>query len=318
MEPQTPQQQDTMVGCVHIPPVVFSQALLAGTLSGARHTSANSARRRLCGPTLLGSPARRGHSPGMSAIFGEAKANLASRSVPAMKVASPMPAMRQLPLRPKSASVLNNSALRRALTTNAEQFDTGPLYPIIPPELLLDRKDEASHPMLPAEGLENNKQVYEAGVLSPGTLYSNIRQARTARLSPEPGSPQHSYFDRPPTITHAQIVPMNEIQTAAGPQDDLSSSSASWTGDSQFYMPQQRPMMLPLQERKSSVPQWLAELPAKPDDFEPASSSDVEMEEDDATLPLSPSVEIERGSMRRKMRENKRRRSFGDDDVYPE
>lgn len=81
------------------------------------------------------------------------------------------------------------------------------------------------------------------------------------------------------------------------PQEDLSSSSASWTGDSQFYIPQHRMLVLPPQERKSSVPDWLEQLPAKPDEFEQEDEYD-----DEEIAPLSPDVEIERGSMRTKLK----------------
>jgi hypothetical protein len=89
---------------------------------------------------------------------------------------------------------------------------------------------------------------------------------------------------------------MNEIETM-DPQEDLSSSSASWTGDSQFYIPQHRMLVLPPQERKSSVPDWLEQLPAKPDEFEQEDEYD-----DEEIAPLSPDVEIERGSMRTKLK----------------
>jgi hypothetical protein len=59
------------------------------------------------------------------------------------------------------------------------------------------------------------------------------------------------------------------------------------------------------------VPEWLEQLPPELEQFEKAE------EEDDAEqiVPLSPDVEIERGSMRRKMRvkgERKRCRSVED------
>jgi hypothetical protein len=103
---------------------------------------------------------------------------------------------------------------------------------------------------------------------------------------------------------------MNEIETIQK-QENLSSSSVSWTGDSQFYIPQHRMLVLPPQERKRSVPEWLEQLPPKPDEFEQATESG-----DEEVVPLSPDVETERGSMRRRMRSGKGRKrclSFSDE-----
>jgi hypothetical protein len=61
----------------------------------------------------------------------------------------------------------------------------------------------------------------------------------------------------------------------------------------------------------------LEQLPAEPAEFEKAEEADEEEEEE--IVPLSPEVEIERGSMRKRMRgspEKKRRLSvFGENDM---
>lgn len=110
---------------------------------------------------------------------------------------------------------------------------------------------------------------------------------------------------------------MNEIETTTRMQEDLSSLSASWTGNSQFYIPQQRPVVFPPQEQGSSVSEWLDQLPAEPDGFEKA---EKDASDDEEVMPLSPYVEIERGRMRKKMRSSegrKRRRSLTEEDMYP-
>lgn len=310
MEPNTPQQETTTVGRVQVPEIVLSHphhgSVLAGTLSGCHITSANSARRRLYGPTLLGSPARRGHSPRMADIFGDAKNNLASKSVPAMKAASPQSMLRQLPFRPRPVSAINSCDVQMNTVLLPELAEGVPLYPKLP----FDQDSVVSKPGSSPEapGIENGNYGMQSSRVYP-------------RLSPAPLSRQDSYFSRPPQISHAQIVPMSSIHTPTNEVDDelSSSSSASWTGDSQFFMPRQR-RVLPLaqmqeQERKSSVPDWLECLPAEPEEFEKAEDADDEREEE--VVPLSPAVEIERGSMRRKMRgsaERKRRRSCSDED----
>lgn len=333
MEPNTP-QQDTTVGRVQIPETVFNHgSLLAGTLSGSHIAQANSARRRLYGPTLLGSPARRGHSPGMKDIFGDAKNNLARKNVSAMGTASPMPTLRQLPLRPKLTTGVSNLEVQPYKPATPESAEGAALYPKVPDasvplypqtslEGVLDVKPNTSPAKPLVLGSENWQHHFEVGHHSFARASASFQQQR---LSPAPLSRQNSYFSRPPQITHAhaQLVPMSSIETPRGTQEDLgSSSSASWTGDSQFYMPQKRVLSLPpqqTQDRKSSVPEWLERLPAELGEFEKAENGGGDEDGEEEVVPLSPEVEIERGSMRWKVRgspEKKRRLSFlGEDEM---
>jgi len=91
-----------------------------------------------------------------------------------------------------------------------------------------------------------------------------------------------------------------------------STSSASWTGDSQFFIPK-KTREIPTHERQCSVSKWLDLLPATPEEH-----SEVEDANEEVGT-LSPSVEVGRGPMRRRKREwekKERCASFDDDDIF--
>ena len=252
----------------------------------------------------------------MADIFGDAKNNLASKSVPSMNRPSASAIMRQLPLRPKPVSTNCDVQVHSAMLPPESPGGV----PIFYPKLDFDVDSVVSRPGSSPPRSEAAESPRPNGIENAALL------PVAPRLSPTPLTRQHSYFNKPPAITHAhaQIVPMSAIPTPSEgcriEEDIASESSASWTGDSQFYIPreqqvQKRVVSLPRQERKCSVPEWLERLPAEPEDFEQEGST-VEKEGQEI-VPLSPDVEIERGSMRKRMRgrkERKRQRSFGEGD----
>lgn len=105
-------------------------------------------------------------------------------------------------------------------------------------------------------------------------------------------------------------------------------SSASWTGDSEFYYP--KPQPLPQQQRQCSVSKWLEQLPEKLEklgyvdsatDSEEAPEEEEEKTEEDelAMSPLSPHVELQRGTVRRRRVEKQVRQrcaSYNDEDIF--
>jgi hypothetical protein len=99
---------------------------------------------------------------------------------------------------------------------------------------------------------------------------------------------------------------------SATSSDTSSTSSASWTGDSQFFrriVPER--LASPIREPDCAVSSWLERLPI---DFRKSPESEEEPLE-----PLSPSVELGRGSMRRKQREWERKErgeEFDDADSF--
>ncbi|KIW07660.1 uncharacterized protein PV09_01600 [Verruconis gallopava] len=298
METNLPQPTDTTVGRAETPPVLLRQTphrSLAGALTGTHVAQANSAKRRLYGPTLLQSPPRRGHSSRMGDVFSDAKASI---SVPTTSRVPRASDSIPLPLCPRPASAFNKEGWQAHQTGRS---DVGAdLYPVLPQDDAFPVSKPGTKTPMPIPGLENGRQTFQTT-----RFYRQVQEAHSrypgSRLSPAPGVPQHSYFNGPPKIASAQIVAMHDIETMRK-QEELSSSSASWTGDSEFYVPPQRAFVLPSQERKSSIPEWLERLPAEPEEFETE-----ELSGEDEIVPLSPHVEIERGSMRKRMRGNEGR-----------
>lgn len=103
-------------------------------------------------------------------------------------------------------------------------------------------------------------------------------------------------------------------------------SSASWTGDSEFYYP--KPQPLPQQQRQCSVSKWLEQLPEKLEKLgyvdsatESEETPEEEKTEEDeiAMSPLSPHVELQRGTVRRRRAERQVRQrcaSYDDEDIF--
>jgi hypothetical protein len=229
-----------------------------------------------------------------------------------MKPVSAFPILRQLPLRPKLPTVLNRLETSSIATPTRGASEEVISYP----DLSSDAQSVVPKPgatlML---GDENSQQIYQ-----PNRFHATIRADQQAvcahRLSPSPSNREDSFFKKSPQIANAQIVAMDEIILPICQLERLSSSSASWTGDSQFYMPQHKILPLPTQERKSSVPEWLEQLPVEPEEFEKAEESSDDDEK--GLVPLSPHVRLERGSMRRNLRDKgtrKRCQKFGEESV---
>lgn len=277
-------------------PMSPGQRTLAGVRNDVDGILANSARRRVHAPTLLGSPARRGYSPRMAEIFDTARISIRGISTPPTRLPATS-AERPTPLfHPRPVNQPNVNPILHV--QSAEVEDGVPLYPLLP----LEDTPSPARPdfMLPSPvlGVRNGRQTCLSSLVN---LQEYGHERHSERLSPSPNSKKHSFFQKPVQIAQAQIVAMDEIETAQLKRD-LSDSSASWTGDSQFYIPQHRTLPLPLQERRTSVPEWLEQLPVEPDEFE--------KDEQDENVPvaLSPHVELERGSMRGKVRRQTRKR----------
>jgi len=125
-------------------------------------------------------------------------------------------------------------------------------------------------------------------------------------------SPQHSKPQAPNTahrtpIDHRKTAYHNlgrpgvpkrtpRTNTPASPSSSSSLSTGSWTGDSHFFHPAPPPHAV---QRTSSVTKWLDKLP--PTTAGEVSEAEAEAE-DELLEPLSPRVEVERGSMRRRVR----------------
>lgn len=231
------------------------QTALAGTISDCWLTPANSARRRICCPTLLGSPARRGHIP--------------SKSFFSTQTDSTSSAKHQLPLRPKLANHINSGDVQLYSTSVSDTLEGATLYPtlVLDEELVLNpttRNSKEFHPWF--ENIKAERQNDSFGT----PLHRSPPILKAARLSPCPLSPQDSFFNKKPQISHAQLVTLDQIDTAlVSLKEDLhSSSSASWTGDSEFYIPKEKAEILQQEETKSGIPYWLDQLPWNSAEFE--------------------------------------------------
>jgi hypothetical protein len=245
-------------------------------------TPANIGRRRRYSASLFSSPARHSHQHQMSAIFQNAATSLSTR---------------RLDFSPRST--VNEETIGSTIGTDGAGN--------------LERLDVLNYPALP--------RIQDSS--SPLTRFRPLIPARTPATSLN--SPENRKDAKPQSTQTIKALPFllqlgRPGATKLGRNDSgisidyvgsssSSTSSASWTGDSQFFI--KKPREGPTHERQCSVSKWLDLLPEKPDEHLEAGFEDI--------VPLSPSVEVERGSKRRRRRERKARArcvSLNDDDIF--
>jgi hypothetical protein len=265
---------------------VISQTPIKGSpLSHLRSvTPANVGRRRVQMASLLSSPARRSHHHQMSSIFQKAAISLSA---------------------PRLVNNPGHIAGKDEITSGNDFNDVNS------PESL----NTISYPGLPSSPALSSHIVSKSKVLIPARVplspfhstrnrgddqiphsIETIKQQPFLQKLGRPGAPKFEQKDNYVSIEYPE-------------SSSSSTSSASWTGDSQFFIPKTREV--PIHERQCSVLKWLDLLPTTPEEH-----SEVEGEE---VGTLSPSVEVERGSMRRRRREWEKRdrcASFDDDDIF--
>lgn len=296
-------------GDMHQPFHWYRSTSLCGTLTGAAAVHANTAKRRTHGSTLLSSPARLSHGANMTSIFRAAQSNIVKGSRSPSSLSS-----RALPFRTRPLPVDENRVIYPSIPKDADQTSST-VSPQAPRED--DEGDQRENCTTTFEQLVNTDVAQDC---SPNTdrvgchFQSPAGRTKSGRVLPgstETIKPNHLQraLARP---SQPQIVPMNEIESMQMPRTIYSTSSASWTGDSEYF----KPRVLPLEQRKSSIPEWLEHLPAEPDDFE---NDPAEQGISDDASSLSPHVEIVRGSMRRRVRRREVRKrcpSYNDEDIF--
>ena len=276
-----------------------SSGFLTGALTESTIVVANSGKRRAYGPSLLSSPARCGHSPKMANIFHAARATLVTKAV-------------SRPFIPRTNGPHVHNGEDQA---NQEGEVSCPIAPEIPskPASTMQFREKAD-PFVFAATLESpvgNLAFNDSRPLlkSVVEIQSPIPQAYIELPQSVETIKPNTFKRMPNRPSQPMLVSMNEIDSIQSAPCFYSSSSASWTGDSEFYHPKQR--VIPLDQRKSNVPDWLAKLPAEPEGYE--------RDGEDTFPPLSPGVQVERGSMRRRYREREVRQrcaSYNDDDIF--
>jgi hypothetical protein len=285
-------------------PLRSSQLLFKGSVS------ANIGKRRALAGPILSSPARQGHRSRMAEIFSKARAQL------------------------DSMSDVSASPRRSALSAQPSITEPGEVkYPTL--RLLLGPPHSLDLPAATSQAKESHELVFPGlmSTLDSGTDFSRkwcrglAKETDTHRTSPPRFYPQRRLRRDAPDS--AETLKPERYYASLGlpaeaPQSDTAlseyssehtSSSASWTGDSEFYYP--KPQPLPQQQRQCSVSEWLDRLPEKLERLGEGTEDD---EEDEAPMsPLSPHVELERGSRRRRRIEKQVRKrcvSYDDEDIF--
>ncbi|QDS73067.1 hypothetical protein FKW77_009790 [Venturia effusa] len=285
--------------------------------------SANIGKRRALAGPLLSSPARQGHGKRMAEIYSNARAKLDDMS-------------------DTSASPRLSQSTRLSTTDSYElNYPALPLKPSAPFNLQDDplvckpeKNSELIFPVLnwmhnsafgpPSRGRRRSRDAENHSLRTPSPRYCPLRPLRRKALySTETLKPERYYADlgRPAEPPRSDTA-IPEVSS------ETEGSSASWTGDSEFYYP--KPQPLPQQQRQCSVSEWLERLPEKLDrlghmdtatDSEKAQEkAEADEQEDEHPMsPLSPYVELQRGTIRRRRVEKQVRQrcaSYDDDDIF--
>lgn len=276
-------------------------------------------RRALAGP-LLSSPARKGHGTRMAEIYSKAREQLESTSE-------------------VSASPRRYQSTRPSTTESDEvQYPALPLISGPPRKLENDtptcraqKNSDLVFPVLswthdsaigsPQRGRRLSRDTENHSLRTPPPRLYPLRQIRrdvpcsTATFKPER---YYASLGRP-----AEPAQSDTALSEVSPESE--GSSASWTGDSEFYYP--KPQPLPQQLRQCSVSEWLERLPEKlglGDSGTDSEKAPEEEEEEPAAdegvmAPLSPHVELQRGTIRRRrveMQIRQRCASYDDEDIF--
>ncbi|TLD24713.1 hypothetical protein E2P81_ATG12049 [Venturia nashicola] len=282
----------------------------------SRNVSANIGKRRALAASLLSSPARKGHGTRMAEMYSNARAQLDSTGEAS---ASP----------------------RRYQSTRTSTMESDEVkYPALPSKVdlsrendtLTDRNKESSELVFPVLSW-----AYDSAIGSPQRGRRLSREAENHSLRTPP---PRLYLPRPlrrhvpysaetlkPERYYASLgrpaEPLQSDTALSEVSSESEGSSASWTGDSEFYYP--KPQPLPQQLRQCSVTEWLERLPEK---LEPATDTEKaprkeeedEEEKDELTMsPMSPHVELQRGTIRRRRMEKQVRQrcaSYDDEDIF--
>ncbi|KAE9971175.1 hypothetical protein BLS_004602 [Venturia inaequalis] len=276
--------------------------------------SANIGKRRALAGPLLSSPARKGHGTRMAEMYSNARAHLDSLSDVS---ASPR---RYQPTQPS--------------TTKSDEIK----YPTLPVDAGPPRNLEnetATHKPKESSELDLPVWIHDSAIGSPhrGRRLSRDAENHSVKTPPLRLNPRPIRRDVPysaetlkPKRYYASLGrPVEPPQSDTALSEALSGSegsSASWTGDSEFYYP--KPQPLPQQLRQCSVSEWLERLPEKLDSATDTGEVPEEEAEDDedelAIPPLSPYVELQRGTVRRRRRVARQVRqrcaSYDDEDIF--
>lgn len=274
------------------------QASQLSLLSAQSVTPANIGRRRQYTATMLSSPARQGHSSCMLHIFREAAASLAK----VKSEAEPTIAVRKDSVYTACTIQKETPAINDVADEELVQYPKLPYEPDFPSPLT-DRHVGQS-PMVHKPG--NTGRL----LFSPKPKKVQLPQ------STETIRPQHALqlLGRPKPVNFEQITNMFNDGYENNYTGASSISSGSWSGDSEFFVrtPPKVARKVVLEEAinqdtTSSVSKWLELLPDDPS------------ETDEEAVVLSPTVELGRGSMRKKLREWDRKdqcTTFDDEDSF--
>jgi hypothetical protein len=245
------------------------------------------------------SPARPGHTSRMASIFRNAATSLNT---------SPTRAMRQECSTESDATMVPTQEL-------GEEILADVVYPKLRsiPESPSPREATSNPPFAtPCDKMVNHSSPRFLGryqELAPHSIETIKPQMQYKALG-LPRPPHFARADSAVSTNEEEVEVEGEEEDEEEASNSSSTSSASWTGDSQFFRricPKRQ--VLAGCEHDCGVSKWLERLPT---DFrEPP-----EPEQDELAEPLSPSVELFRGSMRRKQREWERKeRAEGFDDA---
>lgn len=274
--------------------------------------SANIGKRRALESPLLSSPARKGHGTRMAEIYSRARAQLDSMSNVS---ASPR---RHQSTRPSTAGAESDEVKCSALPLK--------VGPPREKDTLIHNDKESSELVLSIlnwthdgaigssqRGRRLSREAENHGLRTPPPRLHPLRPIRRhVPYSAETLKPERYYasLGRP-----GEPLQSNSAMSEASSESE--GSSASWTGDSEFYYP--KPQPLPLQLRQCSVSEWLERLPDKLDSATDTEKAPEEEEAELAMSALSPHVELQRGTIRRRRVETQVRQrcaSYDDEDIF--
>lgn len=280
--------------------------------------SANIGKRRALASSVMCSPARPGHQSGMAEMFSRARAHLDSIS---------------------DASTSPRWSYLSTLPSTVDNYDVQ--YPALP--LIPTPPRRLEHPVASNGIRVNHAQVFpvpstthDGAIETPQRGRRLVRDAETHRTPPPRFHPQrpirrdapYSAETLKPERYYARLGRPAEAPQSDTAKSEVSSksggSSTSWTGDSDFYY--SKPQPLPQQQRQCSVSEWLEQLPDKLEKLGhgiEGEDGEGEGEDEDQSeppmSPLSPNVELERGTIRRRRIERKVRKrcpSYNDEDIF--
>jgi hypothetical protein len=274
--------------------------------------SANIGKRRAWAGPILSSPAREGHQSRMADIFCKARAQLDDLDT---GEASTLPRRLHLSAQLLSAesgevkypALHSHMGPAGSLNVSATACETKPCQELVFPRLTITQDSGLGFSPQRGRQLSRDTDIHRT---PPPRFCPPRPPRRDTPYSAETLKPDRYYasLGRP-----AEAPPSDTALSNCS--SEHTSSTASWTGDLEFYYPKPQPVSQ--QQRQCSVSDWLERLPEK---MEKLGEGNEDSDEDETPMsPLSPNVELERGTLRRRRIERQVRKrcvSYDDEDIF--